>query len=306
MQKNEIRMLTLLGFRQENGIYCKSYRDGYRITVKEDGTVTFDGELSCGEALSFCDNYVQGIVVYLNRFFEEGGDYKGEIAVRPSFALADGSVAYVDVTVGEYAVIIRDEEDPKWTRLGYDETHENPVIIHLCRNTDLKYLTCFSVFCDEEDRTVGMGVTCVTLEGLVANYRTRRRSMSDVIGMAAVVKGRREMIARLANVKEFSVRVGARHLLFAVSPSRVTLTDSEKENAPVLLHETEEGVRDFKKMILELYLQNWQSRYDGEGEEEWEISLSFYEGDGMSWSGKGDYPRSWEDITDLLAKYSQI
>jgi hypothetical protein len=114
------------------------------------------------------------------------------------------------------------------------------------------------------------------------------------------------MIARLANVKEFSVRVGARRLLFAVSPSGVTLTDSEKESTPVLLHETEEGVRDFKKMILELCLQNWQSRYEGEGEEEWEISLSFYEGEGMSWSGKGDYPRSWEDITDLLAKYSQI
>lgn len=306
MRDTEIRILTLLGFQKKNGIYRKSYRNGYEITVKEDGEVTFDGELSCGEALSFCDNYVQGIVVYLNRFFEEGSAYEGEIAVRPSFTLEDGSTFCVDITLGEYAVVIREEGDPNCTRLGYDDAHENPAIIHLARNTDLKYFTCFRVFCDEEDTSVGMGVTCVTLDGLVANYRTRRRSMADVIGMAAVVKGRREMIARLAHVKEFFVRVGTRRLLFAVSPSGVTLKDSEKENTPVTLCESEEDVRAFRKMILELYLQNWQSRYEGEGDEEWEISLSFYEGDGMSWSGKGDYPRSWEDITDLLAKYSEI
>ena len=306
MKKTEERILTLLGFQNENGVYRKSYRDGYEITVGENGEVSFLGKLSVGATLSFCDVYVQGIVTYLNRYFEEGSAYEGEIAVCPSFTLDDGSIFYVDITVGEYAVVIQDKNDPNCTRLGYSEMNENPAIIHLARNTDLKYFTCFGVFCEEEDTSVGMGVTCVTLDGLVANYRLRRRSMSDVLGMATVVKRRREMIARLAAVKEFSVRVGARSLLFVVSPSSVTLTDSAKGSTPVLLCESEEDIRAFKKTILELYLQNWQSRYEGEGEEEWEISLSFYEGEGMSWSGKGDYPRSWEDITDLLAKYSEI
>lgn len=306
MQKREIKMLTLLGFGKEGDTYRKTYPNGYEITVTEKGEVSFIGELSCGEPLSFCDTYVQGIVVYLDRFFTEGNDYKGKIAVRPAFTLEDGSVAYVDITVGEYAVNIRDPEDPDGTRLGYDDTRENPVIIHLFRKTGLKYLTGFRVCFEKGDKSVGMGVTCVTLEGLVANYRTRRRSMADIMGMAAVVKRRREMIARLASVKEFSVRVGTHRLLFTVAPNAVTLTDSAKGDTPVLLYETEESIRDFKKMILELYLQNWESRYEGEGKEEWEISLAFYEGEEMSWSGKGDYPRSWEDITDLVAKYSPV